>query len=275
MAPPPKSVVYGPIKDWGKGSCKLLLEFSSEKRKKGRRQYILEEVTSWAGVPELGDRGVEALDLAMANTEWAREGWQGEGDWCRHISQVERDLSGEEEIIRVTDGPSAERAVGILSKGIAIQDGVANGQLEGYEVDYQTAVQEDGMLESITVRPARVSGEAIFGMAHHWTLMTPISKKGAIKRQPAGWVGRLGEVGEEEGESEDEVMRKKGKKRRIGEARPLEVLVKELGVDSVEPAVPQDLEDIRANVFGVTPPAWNLKESQEDWLTEKPQVTLD
>ncbi|KAF8414925.1 hypothetical protein BGX38DRAFT_1281585 [Terfezia claveryi] len=211
----------------------------------------------------------------MANTEWAREGWQGEGDWCRHISQVERDLSGEEEIIRVTDGPSAERAVGILSKGIAIQDGVANGQLEGYEVDYQTAVQEDGMLESITVRPARVSGEAIFGMAHHWTLMTPISKKGAIKRQPAGWVGRLGEVGEEEGESEDEVMRKKGKKRRIGEARPLEVLVKELGVDSVEPAVPQDLEDIRANVFGVTPPAWNLKESQEDWLTEKPQVTLD
>ncbi|RPB20370.1 hypothetical protein L211DRAFT_893547 [Terfezia boudieri ATCC MYA-4762] len=231
MAPPPKGVVYGPIKDWRKGSCKLLLEFGSKEGKKGRRQYVLEE--------------------------------------------VERDLRGEEEIIRVMEGPSIERAVGILSKGIAIQDGAANGQLEGYEVDYQTAVQKDGMLESITVKPARVSGEAIFRMAHHWTLMTPISKKGAIKGQPAGWVGRLGEVGEEEGESKDEVMRKKSKKHRIGEARPLEVLGKELGIDSVEPAVPRELEDIRANVFGVTPPAWNLKESQEDWLMEKPQATLD
>lgn len=101
MVPPPKGAVFGPIKDWGIGSCKLLLEIGNKEGVKGRRQYVLEEVANWVGILEFGDRGARALDLAMANTERAMEAWQGEGDWCRYISQVERDLREEEEVIKL------------------------------------------------------------------------------------------------------------------------------------------------------------------------------
>ncbi|KAF8458643.1 hypothetical protein BGX38DRAFT_1138708 [Terfezia claveryi] len=243
MASPPKGVVFGPIKDWGRGSCKLLLEFGDKEEVKGRRQYVLEEVANWAGVPEFGDRGARALDLAMANTERAIEAWEGEGDWSRHISQIERDLREEEEVIKVTDGQSADRAVEILSRAVAIQDGAVNGQLDGYEVDYQTADKEDGMLESITVRPAKVAGGAMFRVAHHWTLMTPKSKRNDTRGEPARWVARLEEVDEGE-ESDYEAMRKKGKKHKLGDAKPLEALGRELGVDSLEPAIPRGVEDV-------------------------------
>ncbi|RPB27053.1 hypothetical protein L211DRAFT_846604 [Terfezia boudieri ATCC MYA-4762] len=244
MAPPPSGIIFGPIKDWGKGSCKLLLDFCSEEGVKGRRQYILEDVTGWVGIPEFGERGVKALEQAVSNTEQARENWQGEGDWCR--------------------------AVKLLDRAIAIQDGAANGQLDGYEVDYQTALSEDGMLESITVRPTKATGGAIFGMAHHWTLTTPKGKSNGTKGEPAKWVARLEEVNEE-GDFDYENMRKKGKRRKVGplEAKPLEVLGQELGVDLIEPAIPRGLEDVRANVFRITLPAWNLGESQGEWSMEK------
>ncbi|RPB19948.1 hypothetical protein L211DRAFT_579326 [Terfezia boudieri ATCC MYA-4762] len=199
LAPPPRGVVYGPIKDWGKGSCKLLLDFSSKEGVKGRRQYVIEDVAGWAAISEFGEKGRKALEQAVSNTELARENWKGEGDWCRYISQAERDLREEEEVIRVTDGPSAERAVEILARAVAIQDGAANGQLEGYEVEYQTADKEDEIYESITVRPAKATGGAMFGTVHHWTLTTPKGKRNADKRQPVRGVTRLEDIGEEEG----------------------------------------------------------------------------
>ncbi|KAF8442666.1 hypothetical protein BGX38DRAFT_1314369 [Terfezia claveryi] len=146
MAPPPRGVVFGPIKDWGKGGCKLLLEHDGEGGLKKRRQYTMEDVAGWALIPEFRERGEEALSQAIVNTEHARARgeWRGEGDWCMHISQVEKDLRDEEEAIKVMDGPSAERAVEILKRSITIQDGTVNGQLEGYDVEYQKSDGDDG-----------------------------------------------------------------------------------------------------------------------------------
>ncbi|KAF8451881.1 hypothetical protein BGX38DRAFT_1141965 [Terfezia claveryi] len=192
MASPLRGVVFGPVEDWGKRSCKLLLELDGGEEVKKRRQYVLEEVASWAGVREFGERGVRALDQAMSNTEQARREWQGEGDWY---------------------GPSAERAVEILLRAIGIQDGSVNGQLDGYDVDYQTTDKDDGILEYITVRPAKATGGAIFGVAHNWTLTTPKSKKKVVEVKPVKMEVKLEVVDEErEGESENETMRRKGKK---------------------------------------------------------------
>ncbi|KAF8433081.1 hypothetical protein BGX38DRAFT_1276338 [Terfezia claveryi] len=269
MVPPPRGVVFGPIKDWGKGGCKLLLEHDGEGGLKKRRQYTLENVAGWALIPEFRERGEEALSQAMANTEHARGEWRGEGDWSMHISQVEKDLREEEETIKVTDGPSAERAVEILKRSIAIQDGTVNGQLEGYDVEYQRSDKDDGILESITVRPAGADSGAMFGITHHWTLSTPrVRKRGgsrtalSAKEQLANLETELESISEGEGDSDEEPSRKQnagnGKKRRLEPGKSLQELGKELGMESVEPAVPRSFEEIRSNVFGVPPPAWDL-----------------
>ncbi|KAF8433454.1 hypothetical protein BGX38DRAFT_1333744 [Terfezia claveryi] len=212
MAPPSRGVIFGPIKNWGKGSCKLLLEFCSEEGVKGRRQ-----------------------------------------------------------------------AVELLSRAIAIQDGVANGQLNGYEVDYQTALKED----VCTSARVEASLPTIFPTRHRLAPMainekptradSPATRKGnGTKGEPAKWVARLEEVNEE-GDSDYKNIKKKGKRRKLEplEAKPLKVLGQELGVDLMEPAIPWGLEDISANIFGITPPAWNLGESQGEWLRKKPRALKD
>ncbi|KAF8416104.1 hypothetical protein BGX38DRAFT_774478 [Terfezia claveryi] len=170
-----RGVVYGPITDWGKGGCKLILQHGNGEGEGLRRQYVVGNVAEWASVPEFGEKGAEALSQAVENTEQARKAWAGEGDWCRHISQMERNLRVEEEVIRVGDSPSVVRAIMILNRAVAIQDGAANGQLDGYQVDYCTVVKEDDLLESITVRQE----SELFGTTHHWTLTTPGSGKPA------------------------------------------------------------------------------------------------
>ncbi|KAF8432856.1 hypothetical protein BGX38DRAFT_1290868 [Terfezia claveryi] len=282
LAPPPRGVVYGPIEDWGKGSCKLLLNYKIGGEESLMRQYVVEDVERWILVPEFGKEGEKALNQARVHTELVKKEWEGvgEGDWCKHVSQVERNLREEEEVIRVTDGPSAERAMAILNRAIAIQDGAANGQLNGYEVEYSSADKGDEMLESITVRPAQSTGQGLFNRAHHWTLTTPKSKKKAtghntVKEQLGRLEAKLEEVKEEGEESESEVLRKKGKKRRIGEGNSLEGLGRKLGIDLREPAVPRSFEDIRSNVFGEAPPAWKIQDSQKEWLEEGPQASMD
>ncbi|KAF8427648.1 hypothetical protein BGX38DRAFT_1147057 [Terfezia claveryi] len=172
MAPPPKGVLFGPIVDWGKGSSKVLLEFSDEGGVRKTRQYVLEEVTKWHLIPGFGEDGSRALSQACANTEKCKSEWQGEGDWDLYISQQERQGRGEQEILRVRDSPSAERAIEILKMGMAIQDSSVNGRLEGFDFTYEQAEVEDNVLESITVRLMRLDGSVLEGMTYRWTLST-------------------------------------------------------------------------------------------------------
>ncbi|KAF8418272.1 hypothetical protein EV426DRAFT_679732 [Tirmania nivea] len=267
MAPPPKGVVFGPVSDWGKGSCKLLLEHNKEGGLIHRRQYTLENVTSWAVVPEFGEKGMEALGKAVSNTEDARKVWSGEGDWFRYISQLERDYRGEEETLRVTDEASAGRAIEILNRAVAFQDSMANGDLDGAEISYETIEKDGDLLESITVRPLISNGEAT---AHHWVLTTPKHARRARATGIASVQLRQEEskrevVAEEDDEELDnETMRamsiRRGKKARIGTY--LSELKKKLGSTPVEPAAPRTFEQVKDNLFQATPGTMDWAEDE-------------
>ncbi|KAF8422186.1 hypothetical protein EV426DRAFT_606304, partial [Tirmania nivea] len=260
-------VVFGPVSDWGKGSCKLLLEHNKEGGLIHRRQYTLENVTSWAVVPEFGEKGMEALGKVVSNTEDARKVWSGEGDWFRYISQLERDHRGEEETLRVTDETSAGRAIEILNRAVAFQDSVANGDLDGAEISYETMEKDGDLLESITVRPPISNGEAT---THHWVLTTPKHARRARATGTASVQLRQEESKREavaekdDGESDNETIRamstRKGKKARIGTY--LSELEKNLGSRLVEPAVPRTFEQVKDNLFQATPGTMDWAEDE-------------
>lgn len=58
-----------------------------------------------------------------------------------------------------------------------IQDGAVNGELAGFDFEYEAAEIDDGLLESITVRPIRPDGVMVSGMSNHWVLSIPRSKR--------------------------------------------------------------------------------------------------
>ncbi|KAF8446864.1 hypothetical protein BGX38DRAFT_1270857 [Terfezia claveryi] len=230
MAPPPRGVLFGPIVDWGKGSSKVLLEFIDDRGIRRMRQYVLEEVTKWHLVPGFGENGSRALSQACANTKKCKSEWQGGEDWDLHISQQERQGRGNEEVLRVRDCPSAERAIEILRNGLTIQDSSVNGRLEGFDFTYEQAEAEDNVLESITV-----------------DLVDP-------KADLAGVEAEMEEFQEEvESKSEDERRRKRntrlGKKPCLGEyggglepakARSFEEVVRSFG-ESEEDTTMEDI----------------------------------
>ncbi|RPB19778.1 hypothetical protein L211DRAFT_852894 [Terfezia boudieri ATCC MYA-4762] len=194
MVPSPRGVLYGPIKDWEKGSSKVLLELGEEGGGQWR-QFIFENVSNWHNILEFGERGRRALLQAGSNTENRRREWIGDEDWDIHISRQKRLGREEKEVLRVKDGPLAERAIEILTKGLAIQDASVNEHLEGFDVVYSQQAEEDSLLESITVRPMRADGSVLDGMSRRWILATPKAKKretwGPAKEGLARAVARL------------------------------------------------------------------------------------
>ncbi|RPB18454.1 hypothetical protein L211DRAFT_854129 [Terfezia boudieri ATCC MYA-4762] len=136
MAPPPKGILFGPVQDWGKGSSKVLLEFDGEDGVKKIRQYILEDVTKWHLVPEFLEKGNKALGQVISNSRHLEKEWEGNISWEHHVSQLEKENREEEEVIKVVDGPSVERAIEILNRGIVIQDGSVNRLLEGFNFEH-------------------------------------------------------------------------------------------------------------------------------------------
>ena len=56
-----KGVLFGPIRNWGIGEFKILLQFNGEGGVKKRRQFVLEETPDWHAVSAFGKEGVEAL----------------------------------------------------------------------------------------------------------------------------------------------------------------------------------------------------------------------
>ncbi|RPB21145.1 hypothetical protein L211DRAFT_890418 [Terfezia boudieri ATCC MYA-4762] len=214
MALPQGGIIFGPVMNWSKSGCKLLLEFEGEEGGKGQR-----------------------------------------------------DLRENEEVLRVSDSSSAERAVEILNRAIAIQDST--------QMEFRAKDEDEDIFDSITVRPEKLNG----------SLPIPKGRKkkaevGRIKQQIERLEAKMEkmEKEEEDGESENEAMRQRAKKgkrvKRNGELT-LVNLAEELGTRPVEPAIPKSFEEIRINTFGVVPPAWNLQDSQKEWLEEGTQATMD
>ncbi|RPB27206.1 hypothetical protein L211DRAFT_897096 [Terfezia boudieri ATCC MYA-4762] len=259
MAPPPKGVLFGPVKDWGKGASKVLLEFDGE---------------DGGLVPEFGERGERAILQAIVNSQEVEKSWSGGGSWEHHISQLEKESREEEEVIKVVDGLSAERAIGILTRGVMIQDGSVNGLLEGFDFEYSQKEMEGGVEDMIVVKAKRPDGTTVEGFwGVTWTLTTPRSKKrGQMAGMPAERAEMEGIEEQEEGESENEAMNRRSARKGKGKGTEGRVSLKDLeeqaGLGFVEPAVPRAFTEVATNLFGQAPPAWKLDDSQGEWNKE-------
>ena len=90
MAPAPKGVIFGPVKDWRKGGVKALMSFQDLDGTTKTRQYKLEEVTDWTAIGrfvELG--GEEELRRAVSRTERELEETDNveAGSWVLSVTQ--------------------------------------------------------------------------------------------------------------------------------------------------------------------------------------------
>ncbi|RPB18026.1 hypothetical protein L211DRAFT_854558 [Terfezia boudieri ATCC MYA-4762] len=235
-------------------------------------------------------RGREALNQAISNTHHASKEWKGDSDWEYHVSQLEKENREEEEVIKVVDGPSAERAMEILNRGIVIQDGSINGILDRFDYEHSRTETESGVEDTIVVRAIRPDGEKsdeYWGT--RWTLTTPKSRRkmsltgsrggtAAERLERLEWSSMEGIEEEEGGGLENEAINrkstKKGRGTIQGDGLTLKDLEEKAGLGFVEPAVPRPFKEVASNLFGQAPPAWKLEDSQEGWRQEGTQATM-
>jgi len=103
---------------------------------------------------------------AMARVEREEKGWDGtEKTFIQTVTEKERLMREDAEVIKVTDDSSAERVLELLDDGVVIQDEALNGGLDGAAlkyalVEYTSATTEDGRTqEKIRVIPRIPLGE--------------------------------------------------------------------------------------------------------------------
>ncbi|KAF8422252.1 hypothetical protein EV426DRAFT_718285 [Tirmania nivea] len=217
MALPLKGVLFGPIKDWGKGYSKALLEFNGEGE-------------FWSSEKRV------------------RKSKRGKGDWDLYTSQIEKECRVEEETLRVVDGPSAERAIEILNKEVVIQDGIVNGELDGFNFKYNRTEKEDKILDSITVRPKRPDGRIVEAMICKWVFSTPKSKLrrtelDIVKEQLERLETKIKGTKEKDRKNLKTRSLKKEKKKVLGQV-VIRQLEEELGVGLVVLAILRPFEEI-------------------------------
>jgi len=70
MVPALKGVIFGPVKDWRKGSVKALIGFKDLDATIKTRQYKLADVTNWTAVGRFVELGAEQeLRRAVSKTK--------------------------------------------------------------------------------------------------------------------------------------------------------------------------------------------------------------
>ncbi|RPB22305.1 hypothetical protein L211DRAFT_850848 [Terfezia boudieri ATCC MYA-4762] len=196
------------------------------------------------------------------------------------MSQLEKENREEEEVIRVVDGSMAERAIEILTRGVMIQDGSVNGLLEEFDFEHLQKETEAGVEETIVVKARRPDGTTVEGFwGTTWTLTTPKSKRRGLEAgTPVERAEMEGIEEQEEGESENETMKKRSARKRKGKKAGGVVSLKDLeeqaGLGLVEPAVPRAFTEVATNLFGQAPPAWKLDDSQKEWNKEGTQKMI-
>jgi len=280
MAPHPRSVLFGPVKDWGQGSTKLLLESDGEGDLKVRRQLTFENVTNWLAIPRFQELGGEvALATAVSTSTRQSKEFTGEGSFELAVTSIERKGRGDEETFEVVDDTMAERAIELLNRGLVIQDEAANGSMEGLDVQHQMMETLDEVLESIVIRPLKPSGEPVEDMGYQLNLSTPRRMIRKETGTPAVQLARIEEALEkdEDMESENEVMRKKSAKKGKGKLTKgevtLEMLNEKMEIFGKE-AEPRKFEEVRSNLFATHPPSWKLEDSQKGWSQETTQQSI-
>ena len=176
MALAPKGVIFGPVKDWRNGGVKAQMSFQDLDGTTKTREYKLEEVTNWTAVGrfvELG--GEEELRRAVSRTE--REVEETDNieaeSWVLSITQKETESRGTQESIKVTDGISAERAVGILKRSILVQDAAKTGDLDNYQVTTDVNMEGETVEEVIQCAPKKPDGTVAEDLGWSLVVSTP------------------------------------------------------------------------------------------------------
>jgi len=280
MAPHTRGVLFGPVKDCGQGSTKLLRESDGEGDLKVRRKLSLENVTNWLSILKFQElEGEVALATAVSSSTRQCKEFASEGSFELAVTSIERKGRGNEETFEVVDDTTAERAIELLNRGLVIQDEAANGSMEGLDVQHQTMETLDEVLESIMIRPLKPSGEPVEDMRYQLNLSTPRRMIRKETGTPAVQLARIEEALEKEEymESENEAMRKKSAKKGKGKLTRggvlLDRLQKEMDI-SEEVTEPRKFEEVRSNLFVTHPPSWKLEDSQRGWSQEATQPSV-
>ncbi|KAF8424383.1 hypothetical protein EV426DRAFT_712215 [Tirmania nivea] len=214
-----KALVYGPVKDWGKGGIKVLLRNGEESR-----QYTLEGVTDWNKVERFRTLDGEgklraAMEKAKGLTDTLAKEEEGFGIREERVSRAGC------ETLTVKDDTTAERAIEIISSGLVIQDVIDSDEVPETAISSSTKVEEGMEVEEVVVK-------TVHGVKS-WMIRTPRSVRIAKREEVESVLNRV-EEGDEMCESDDEVMRvksaKNGKGKLVGET--LSQMVEDLGYSS-------------------------------------------
>ena len=219
MPPLNKGVLFGPIRNWGNGESKVLLEFDREGGEKKRRQFVLEDVASWHLIGAFGEEVAEALRNAHRRAQILKKDGDANRFWDHDITQKERNGREEEEMIKVVDEVWVKRAIEILNAGIAIQDLASCEEVKGVDVLHLTKEEGDQTLKRVFIRVKDNNGAAVTGGEYMWDLTTPKSKSkrreklaGIPAQQLASLEKRMEGIVEEEGSDNESMAKKTAKK---------------------------------------------------------------
>ena len=104
IAPHPEGVLFGPVKDWGQDSTKLLLESDGEGDLKVRHQLTLENVMNWLAIPKFQELGGEVALVTVVSTS-ARQckEFMGEGSFELAVTSIERNERADDQMIETLD----------------------------------------------------------------------------------------------------------------------------------------------------------------------------
>ena len=280
MALHSRGVLFGPVKDWGQGRTKLVLECDGEGDLEVRRQLTLENVTNWLSIPKFQELGGEvALTTAMSTSTRQCKRFAGEGSFELAVTSIQRMGKENEETSEVVDDFTAERAIELLNRGLVIHNEAPNGSMEGLDVQHQTMEMLDKVLESIVIRPLKPSGGPVEDMGYQLNLATP---RRMIKKEigtPAVQLARIEEaLGKDEYmEPDNEVMRKKSVKQSKGKLTSGEVTLDmlEKKMDIFEEATEaRKFDEVRSNLFATHPSSWKLEDSQRGLIQESTQQSI-
>ena len=192
------------------------------------------------------------------------------------VTSIERKGRGDEETFEVVDDTMAERAIELLNRGLVIQDEAVNGSIEGLDVQHQMMETLDEVLESIMFRPLKPSEEPLDDMGYQINLSTP---KRMTRKETETLVVQLARIeealkGDEDMESDNEVMRKKSAKKSKGKLTKGRVTLKMLN-EKMEilgkKVEPRKFEEVKSNLFTTHLPSWKLEDSQRGWSQETTQ----
>ena len=233
---------------------------------------MLEDISNWNVIPRFTDlKGPKRLTVVAQRTiNRYEEATEEDGSWDEKIMSMERLGRVEEEVIRVTDETTAERAIEILERSYLIQDATLHEDFDEESCQYEQQDSADNVLERIVVGGKK----AILNTRKHHAMITP-----TVPMTSAEIMEKIDEISED---SEDEVLDNEAvrRKTRRNEKKPvqagtsLETLNRKYNMDLYEPAVPRPTAEIVSNLYMTTPPHWQL-DGQEEWKNEDIKGTIE